>query len=119
MRSIVLVFVLLFLVNLTSAETDTTNKYGAFELALVSSANAQEGELSLSAEQWALLRQKEELLLGVIEPGKAPVDIVGRQNFKGVSADVASLLGRKLHLKVRVLRYSTAEQAIDALQAGP
>lgn len=122
MRSLVFSLFLLFFSGLTNigaqagslAYSNTSHQ----TLSLLSSAQAPDKALTLASSEWAYLRQKTELRLGVVNPGKPPVDIVGRSSFKGVSADVIALLGRMLHLQVGVYRYDSLGAALQALQAG-
>ncbi|WP_241017046.1 transporter substrate-binding domain-containing protein [Paraburkholderia sp. Ac-20342] len=88
------------------------------ELELFSTARAESVELPLSDEDWRYLRRKGELLVGVTEPGLPPLEVAGSTDFKGITADVSTLLGEQLHVKVRILLYATRSQALNALHAG-
>ncbi|MGV8400881.1 transporter substrate-binding domain-containing protein [Pseudomonas aeruginosa] len=88
------------------------------ELQLLSTAHAESGELPLSDEDWGYLRRKAELRVGVTQSGLPPLEVASSTDFKGITADVAALLGEQLHIKVRVLLYATRAQALDALRAG-
>lgn len=120
MRSFVFSLVMVWLSGVTSivAAPLTYDSASQTTLSLLSSAQSPDKALILEPHEWAYLRQKTNLLLGVVDPGKPPVDIVGRSSFKGISADVTALLGRMLHLQVSVRRYDSLESALVALQAG-
>ncbi|WJV25498.1 MULTISPECIES: transporter substrate-binding domain-containing protein [Pseudomonas] len=120
MRRIVFSFALLILCSLRATATPgvSSETQGPVELSLLSSVSPAEHEPPLTPDEWAFLRRKNILTLGVVEPGLPPFDISRDPDLKGITADVASLLASQLHLKVRVLRYASREQAVDALKEG-
>jgi two-component system sensor histidine kinase EvgS len=118
MRSIVLFFALVILLSLraTAAAGVSSEAEAPVELSLLSSVSPAEHDPPLTTGEWTFLRHKNVLTLGVVEPGLPPLDISRDPDLKGVTADVASLLAGQLHIKVRVLRYASRDQAVVALK---
>ncbi|MGH8819024.1 MAG: transporter substrate-binding domain-containing protein, partial [Achromobacter pestifer] len=70
--------------------------------------------ISEADSQW--LRQKRELVLGVVAEEEAPFDIVYRDGtYKGVTADVSTLVAQLLGLNLRLLSYPSRDAALTAL----
>lgn len=99
----------------------------------LSSSFAKEGELlqlfarskvgdygvSLDELDWAWLRSKKRLLLGVSAPDYAPFEVNSNgQGFEGITADYVGLLGQLLHLRIEVRRYATRASLNEALRQG-
>jgi len=76
-------------------------------------------DVALDRTQWQWVRNKRELVLGTSAPDYPPFDmtLTGR-DYEGFTADYAGILSRALDLPVRVLRYSSRDEAIDALLSG-
>ncbi|WP_252091023.1 transporter substrate-binding domain-containing protein [Pseudomonas sp. MWU13-3659] len=102
-------------------------------LALPFAALAQEGELlplygrsqaedfgvNLDEADWAWLRSKKRLVLGVSAPDYAPFEVTANaQGFEGITADYIGLIGQMLHMKIEVRRYATRLDLISALKRG-
>lgn len=71
--------------------------------------------LSEGDTQW--VRDKQSLILGTSAPDNAPFDISsGSDYFEGLTADYAGLLAQVLNLEIKVRRYDSRAQVIDALK---
>lgn len=88
------------------------------ELQLLSTVEREHADLPLAAEEWAYLRKKGELVLGVAAPGLPPLDIPTAPDFKGITADIASLLKCQLRVPIRVLLFPDRSEAVEALKGG-
>ncbi len=86
---------------------------------LLSRSNPAHMDVTLDRTQWQWVRNKRELILGTSAPDYPPFDMtLTGHDYEGFTADYAGILGRALDLPVRVLRYETRNQAIDALISG-
>ncbi|WP_240164862.1 transporter substrate-binding domain-containing protein [Pseudomonas lactis] len=76
-------------------------------------------DLGISTQDWHWLRHKAELRIGVSPDESAPFSIntEGKQ-YEGISADVTTLIGQLLVLKIKVVPFANALAAEQALQAG-
>ncbi|WP_300719318.1 transporter substrate-binding domain-containing protein [Pseudomonas sp.] len=74
--------------------------------------NVSEGD-----RQW--LKAKGSLILGTSAPDYAPFDIsAGSEDFEGLTADYAGLLGQLLQVEIKVRRYHSRAGVIAALKNG-
>ncbi|MFY1667899.1 transporter substrate-binding domain-containing protein [Pseudomonas sp. Pseu.R1] len=96
------------------AETGATERY-----TLLSRSNPAHMEVTLDRVQWQWVRSKRELILGTSAPDYPPFDmtLTGR-DYEGFTADYIGIVARALDLPVKVLRYDTRDQAIEALLKG-
>jgi len=86
---------------------------------LLSRSNPAHMDVMLDRTQWQWVRNKRELILGTSAPDYPPFDMtVTGHDYEGFTADYAGILGRALDLPVKVVRYETRGQAIDALVNG-
>jgi two-component system sensor histidine kinase EvgS len=86
---------------------------------LLSRSNPAHMDVTLDRTQWQWVRNKRELILGTSAPDYPPFDMtLTGHDYEGFTADYAGILGRALDLPVRVLRYETRNQAMDALISG-
>nr|WP_315975331.1 transporter substrate-binding domain-containing protein [Pseudomonas sp. 6D_7.1_Bac1] len=75
--------------------------------------------VELNEDDWRWLRSKDRLVLGASAPEYPPFGISNNGNdYEGLTADYAQLLGELLHIKVQVLRYSSREHVVEALKKG-
>ncbi|WP_457967860.1 transporter substrate-binding domain-containing protein [Pseudomonas sp. R4-84] len=75
--------------------------------------------VSLDEADWAWLRRKGTLLLGTSAPDYPPFSITGNGNdYEGLTADYARLMGQLLHVEVRVQRYASRDASLQALRSG-
>lgn len=86
---------------------------------LLSRANPAHMDVTLDRAQWQWVRNKRELILGTSAPDYPPFDMTptGR-DYEGFTADYAGILARALDLPIRVLRYESRDEAIEALLSG-
>ena len=92
---------------------------GPEHLNLLSRASSVQLETHLSRPQRLWLQNKRELVLGTSFPDYPPFDLTSSgRDYEGFTADYAGLLSKALALPVKVLRYSSREAAIRALEAG-
>lgn len=88
-------------------------------LHLLSQMSPEHRDLQLSEQDWAWLRHKRKLTLGVSMPGFPPLDIAyGDGDYEGISADVITLLTQLLGVEVSILKLPDRTQALEALQSG-
>ncbi|MFK3823920.1 transporter substrate-binding domain-containing protein [Pseudomonas yamanorum] len=89
------------------------------QYALLGRAGAVQLDTSLNKTQRQWLQNKRELILGTSAPDYPPFDITSSgRDYEGLTADYAGLVARTLAIPLKVLRYSTREAAIQALQNG-
>lgn len=68
-------------------------------LSLSSQVVVDQQELEISESDWHWLRQRRELVLGVLAQGYPPLEIVQAQGaYQGMTPDAAALLGQMLGL---------------------
>lgn len=85
-------------------------------LTVQSQVHLQRAVPAISDDDWRWLRQKQELVLGVVQEDRAPFEIVYRDGtYKGITADVSTLTAQLLGLNLRLLSYPTREAALKAL----
>ncbi|WP_192557912.1 transporter substrate-binding domain-containing protein [Pseudomonas allokribbensis] len=88
-------------------------------LRLLSQLSSEHQDIQLSEEDWAWLRHKRKLTLGVALPSFPPLDIVYRDgDYEGISADVAVLLSQQLGIEISVLNLTNRAEALEALRLG-
>jgi two-component system sensor histidine kinase EvgS len=88
-------------------------------LNLFGRSNGERYAVPLDDADWRWLRNKSSLRLGVSAPGYPPFDIVTNgQDYEGITADYAELLGNLLHVKIEVRRYDSRAEVIQALKRG-
>ncbi|AWM93443.1 hybrid sensor histidine kinase/response regulator [Pseudomonas sp. 31-12] len=76
-----------------------------------------EVQLDKSQQQW--LNNKRELILGTSAPDYPPFDLtISGRDYEGFTADYAGILGMATGLPVKVQRYATRGDAIEALEEG-
>ncbi len=76
-------------------------------------------KLDLSERDWAWLRQRRTLTLGVVAPFELPFDMIySSGEYEGISADVMSMIKQQLGVNVKVIKYASRAKATIALRAG-
>jgi len=96
-----------------------TQANAAERYSLLSRSNPAHMDVTLDKTQWQWVRNKRELILGTSAPDYPPFDMtLTGHDYEGFTADYAGILGRALELPVKVLRFETRDQAIDALVDG-
>ncbi|MHC8328043.1 transporter substrate-binding domain-containing protein [Pseudomonas sp. LB1P83] len=76
-----------------------------------------EVQLDKSQQQW--LNNKRELILGTSAPDYPPFDLtISGHDYEGFTADYAGILGKATGLPVKVQRYPSRGDAIEALEKG-
>ncbi|CAD5110463.1 transporter substrate-binding domain-containing protein [Zestomonas carbonaria] len=76
-------------------------------------------QVELSDDDWHWLREKRFVRLGVSTPDYPPFDIVtNRNDYEGITADYAGLLGELLHLRMEARRFPSRKAAVEALERG-
>ena len=81
-----------------------------------SSAEAVKPPFSPAQRQW--LRGRKHLLLGTSAPDNPPFDVASNSEYQGITAEYASLIGRALGVSVQVLRFTSRQEAVQALKSG-
>ncbi|UUT22949.1 transporter substrate-binding domain-containing protein [Pseudomonas sp. T8] len=88
-------------------------------LQLLSQLSSEHRDIQLSEQDWAWLRHKRKLTLGVSLPSFPPLDIVyGDGNYEGISANMVALLSQQLGIEISVLNLTDRAEALEALQSG-
>ncbi|QOY73644.1 MULTISPECIES: transporter substrate-binding domain-containing protein [Pseudomonas] len=88
-------------------------------LHLLSQVSQEPQKLQLPEADWAWLRQRRALTLGVVAPFTLPFDMVyGNGDYEGISADVVTMLKQQLGLDLKVIGFADRGQAMAALRAG-
>ncbi|WP_232290987.1 ATP-binding protein [Pseudomonas chlororaphis] len=91
----------------------------ATPLKLVDRSALEESVLKLQTQDWQWLRSKRVLTLGVSSPDFAPIEIIsGNTYYEGVTADVVGLIGKLLHMDIRIVQFADRNAALNALEAG-
>ncbi|UST72268.1 transporter substrate-binding domain-containing protein [Pseudomonas siliginis] len=89
------------------------------ELQLIDRSSLEVETVELSSEDWKWVRNKRELVLGVASPNFFPVEIISNGSYyEGVTADVLGIIGKLLHIDVRVVRFKDRSTALNALELG-
>lgn len=85
-------------------------------LTLQSQVHWQHVTPAISESDWVWLREKRELVLGVVDKAQAPFEMVYRDGtYKGINADVTSLVAQLLGLSVRLVAFPDDKAALAAL----
>lgn len=88
-------------------------------LHLLSQINEEPQKLELPEHDWAWLRQRRSVTLGVVAPFTLPFDMVySNGDYEGISADVVAMIKQQVGLNIRVVGYANRTEAIAALRAG-
>ncbi|BBT14420.1 hybrid sensor histidine kinase/response regulator [Metapseudomonas otitidis] len=88
-------------------------------LSLSSQVVVDQQELEISESDWHWLRQRRELVMGVLAQGYPPLEIVQAQGaYQGMTPDAAALLGQMLGLQIRLRAYPDRAALEKALLAG-
>lgn len=88
-------------------------------LQLLGRSDVTEYATSLDEPDWSWLRRKGTLLLGDSSPDYAPFAITGNGNdYEGMTADYARLIGQLLHVNIEVRRYASRGDLLAALKNG-
>ena len=75
--------------------------------------------VTLDEADGAWLRRKGALLLGASAPDYPPFSITGNGNdYEGLTADYAQLLGQLLNVEIQVRRYASRDASLQALRSG-
>jgi len=74
--------------------------------------------ISLTPAQQAWIQTHRELVLGTSAPDYPPFDMTASGDYEGVTADYAGLLGATLGLPVKIRRFASRDQALQALVNG-
>lgn len=102
-----------------STAVPATPQKGPEHFNLLSRASSVQLETYLSKAQRLWLQNKRELVLGTSFPDYPPFDLTSSgRDYEGLTADYAGLLTKALAIPVKVLRYSSREAAIRALETG-
>ncbi|WP_052506127.1 transporter substrate-binding domain-containing protein [Pseudomonas sp. MRSN 12121] len=74
--------------------------------------------MNLTEADWAWLREKKTLTLGVVGTAALPFEVVyGNGDYEGISADVVQMLKQQLSVDIRIVGFTSREAAIAALAA--
>ncbi len=86
---------------------------------LLGRSTVEPARLSLTPLQRRWLRDRQVLVLGTSAPDYPPFDITaGGRDYQGLTADYASLIGAALNLPIKVQRFASRQEAVDALMQG-
>jgi two-component system, NarL family, sensor histidine kinase EvgS len=88
--------------------------------ALLSRSTVGQLEAQLDRSQRLWVRTRSELILGTSAPDYPPFDMTidSSQDYEGMTADYAGLLGATTGLPIKVRRFASREDAIEALENG-
>lgn len=107
-------FIVFFPISTFSASASNT-----LPLTLIGRSNGDKYFVELDKADWRWLHSKEELRMGVSAPDYPPLNMtVNDKSYEGVTADYIKLIGDILHVKVKVYRYASRIEAIEALKDG-
>ncbi|MFJ2455929.1 transporter substrate-binding domain-containing protein [Pseudomonas protegens] len=85
---------------------------------LYSAVRLDNHDLVLEQEDWHWLRHKSELKIGAIAEESPPFSVnYNDSHYEGITADISSLVGQMLGVRMQVVPFATREEAIQALQA--
>src|SRR5450830_59901 len=88
-------------------------------LTLLARSSVSDYAVTLDEADWEWLRAKRTIRLGTSAPDYLPFDIsAAGQDFEGITADYAHVLGQLLHVNIDVVRYPSRASAIQALKQG-
>ena len=73
--------------------------------------------LNLTESDWAWLREKKHLTVGVVGQSALPFEVVySNGNYEGISADVVAVIKQQLSIDIKVKPFSNREDALYALK---
>ena len=87
-------------------------------LRLLGHSSLENPGLELDERDWRWLRERRVLVMGVSAPDYAPFDLSNNNDFEGITADYAWLIGLILSVPIEVRRYDTRDEVIEALKRG-
>jgi two-component system sensor histidine kinase EvgS len=88
-------------------------------LTLLSRSTAGHFQIQLAPSQKQWLENRQELILGTSAPDYPPFDLtLSGHDYEGFTADYAGMLGQATGLPIRVRRFASRGEAIDALENG-
>jgi two-component system sensor histidine kinase EvgS len=88
-------------------------------LNLLSQMRETPQKLDLPGQDWAWLRQRRSLTLGVVAPFALPFDMIySNGDYEGISADVTTMIRQQLGLNIKVIGYTSRAAATNALRSG-
>ncbi len=88
-------------------------------LRLLGHSTVENTSLTLDEADWRWLRERRTLAMGVSAPDYAPFDLSNNQDeFEGITADYAALIGQMLNVAIEVRRYDTRDEVLEALKTG-
>lgn len=112
-----IVCVLLTLLSLgCHAQTKQEVAPQKLELLVRSTAEATVPAFSAAQRQW--LHDRTSLTLGTSAPNNPPFDVTSGNEYQGLTAEYAALIGSALGLEIKVLRFTHRQDAVEALKAG-
>lgn len=89
------------------------------ELTLYGRSDCKDLDVTLTDDDWAWLRDKRALVIGVAQPDFPPYAMTASgSRYEGVNADVACIVGQTLHLEISVKAYADRSSAIAGLERG-
>lgn len=89
------------------------------ELRLYGRSDCKSLQITLPENDWAWLREKRRLVLGVAQPDFPPYAMTASgSRYEGVNADVACIIVQALHLEITVKAFSDRRSALAALERG-
>lgn len=108
-----LIALLFWFINSSTARADS------LILNLLGRSNVDGYRVQLDDEDVSWLRARGRLILGASLPDHTPFDLsTSGQDYEGLTADYAQLIGQLLKIDIQVRRYSSRREAVDALKAG-
>ena len=100
-------------------DTQAQQPAAAERYTLLSRSNPAHMDVTLDRAQWQWVRNKRELILGTSAPDYPPFDMtLTGHDYEGFTADYAGILGRVLDLPIKVMRFASRDEAMDALVNG-
>ncbi|EIM18943.1 ATP-binding protein [Pseudomonas chlororaphis] len=88
-------------------------------LKLVDRSVFEDSAVNLPSHDWQWVRSKRVLTLGVGPPDFAPIEIISSNTYyEGFTADVIGVIGKLLHIEIRVIQFADREMALNALELG-
>ena len=84
-------------------------------LNLLSQMRETPQKLDLPGQDWAWLRQRRSLTLGVVAPFALPFDMIySNGDYEGISADVTTMIRQQLGLNIKVIGYTSRAAATNS-----
>jgi two-component system sensor histidine kinase EvgS len=110
---------LLLLTLLNLCWSPSSPAAGPQPLQLMGRSSVEGYRVELAATDWHWLRNQGRLRLGASAPDYPPFEnTINGDNFEGITADFAELIGQLLHIRVEVQRYDSRQAVIAALKQG-